>query len=91
MSRWEEPSLQGNKKAAKDKRKELFRLVYRFLEGGDVVAASDEENIGCRWRRVRSQYVGSVVPPSSRGQFRRRIKGFVPLEQISGSHAKESQ
>lgn len=80
MSKWKEPSLQGNTKKAKDKRKGLFRSVYRFLECGDVIAATDEENIGCRWRRVRPKYIGQPMATGSRGQFRRRIKGFVSLE-----------
>lgn len=78
MARHREPSLRGRTKAAKARRKALFRRVYAFLEAGETVQASDEENYNGRWRRVREKYVGK--PAATRGQFRRRTQGFVPLD-----------
>lgn len=75
-----EPSLQGQTKKAKDKRRKLFREVYRFLQPGEVVLASDRECLNGWWKPVRQKWIGIAVDEDRRGQFRRRCKGFVPIE-----------
>ncbi len=77
-----EPSLRGRKKAAKALRKQLFRLVYRFLDENDVVMATDEECINGWWKPVRSKYVGLAFEPKHKGRFRRRSAGFIPIEHL---------
>lgn len=76
-----EPSLRGKTKEAKDKRKEFFRKVYRFLGTEDTVQAADQEVINGRWYPVRGKWIGIQVTEKYRGTFRRRSSGFIPLEE----------
>lgn len=76
MGKYYEPKLMG---LTRKKRKEFFRSVYRFLEAGETVEASDQENYGCRWRRPQQKNIGQVVPEGCRGQFRRRSAPFKKL------------
>lgn len=77
-----EPSLQGAKKKARDRRKAFFRIVYRYLEPGEVVIATDRECINRYWKPVRDKWIGVVVCEKRRGQFRRRATGFVDINQV---------
>lgn len=76
-----EPSLRGKTKEAKDKRKEFFRKVCRFLDANDTVQAADQEAINGRWYTVRDKWIGTQVTEKYRGTFRRRSAGFIPLEE----------
>lgn len=72
MTRYTEPKLQGRKKGMKQKRKDFFKRVYRFLEPGEVVQQGDLYCPQCRWVRVRPDKIGTVVKEGQVSIYRRR-------------------
>lgn len=81
MARYTEPKLQGNKKGMKQKRRDFFKQVYRFLEPGEVVQQGDLYCPQCRWVRVRADRIGQVVKDGQVAMYRRRRNAeFIKVE-----------